>query len=65
MKKTKLTKFDIPINFEIYGDDEDDAIFTLQKFLHQAIVTFGLDKEIVEHDLIEYISEADTKGNYG
>ena len=32
MKKTKLMKFDVPINFEVYGEDEDEVIFTLQKY---------------------------------
>lgn len=48
--------FDIPINFKLYADTEDEAIFVLQKFLHKAIIEFGLDREILEHDVIEYIT---------
>lgn len=51
-------KFDIPINFEVISDTEDDAIFNLQKFLQRAIIEFGLDKEILEHDLIEFIANS-------
>ena len=48
--------FDIPINFKLYADTEDEAIFVLQKFLHKAIIEFGLDREILEHDVIEYFT---------
>ena len=57
-------KFDIPINFEIYSDTEENAVFNLQKFLHQAIIEFGLDREIVEHDVIEF-AEADSECHHG
>jgi hypothetical protein len=50
-------KFDVPINFEVYADSEEDAIFDLQKFLRAAIIEFGLENVIVEHELFEFLPE--------
>ena len=61
---TKIdAKFDVPINFEVFAPDEVEACNKLQRFLHNAIVTFGLEKEIVEHELFEFIPEHCTEAS--
>lgn len=58
-----MEKYDIPINFCVMGKSENDAIYSLQRFLHDAIITLSMENEILEHDLIEYLPETDPEGN--
>ena len=56
-----MQKFDVQINFSVYDKSENEAIFNLQKFLKEAIIHYGLDNIITDHDLLEFISnEADS-----
>ena len=56
-----MQKFDVQINFTLYDKSENEAIFNLQKFLKEAIIHYGLDNIITDHDLLEFISnEADS-----
>ena len=50
-----MIKYDVPVNFKVFDETEEKAIYKLQKFLHRAILEFDLDKEIVDHDLFEFI----------
>ena len=50
-----MQKFDVQINFTLYDKSENEAIFNLQKFLKEAIIHYGLDNIITDHDLLEFI----------
>lgn len=66
-----MEKYDVQINFSVVDKSENEAIFNLQKFLSQAIIEFGLNSSILEHDVMEFIpheqqnhSETNGKGGY-
>lgn len=57
-----MQKFDVQINFSVYDKSENEAIFNLQKFLKEAIIHYGLDNIITDHDLLEFISNETDSG---
>ena len=51
------TPYNIQIDFTVIHKTENDAIFELQKFIKEAIVAFGMESMIVEHEVMEFISD--------
>lgn len=65
MMKPLSLKYDIPVNFTIYGDSEQEAENRLMRFLNLAITEFELENEITDYEIFEFIpaTACDGRGN--
>jgi hypothetical protein len=49
-------KYTILVEFEVYDKTQNEAEFKLQHFLRMALIHFGLDKEIPNHDIKDQLT---------
>jgi len=52
-----MSRYDIPVNFSIAAETEEQAVEQILAFLKMAKLDFGLTFDVRDYELVEFIAE--------